>query len=212
MLRNHFKHLIYLFVLTASFHAQADPLVNLFRAINIDNVSTVRALLAEGVDPNATNPKGQVALTVAISDGSPKVVAALLAHPAIQVDATNTANETPLMMAALRGDLTSVQALLARGAAVNRPGWTPLHYAASGPDNGVAAWLLERGAELEAQSPNRSTPLMMASRYGPETLADTLLARGASTKARNDAGLDAAAFARLAGREALAARLQAASR
>ena len=76
----------------------------------------------------------------------------------------------------------------------------------------MVALLLERGAQIEALSPNRTTPLMMAARYGPEAAVDLLLARGASLKARNDSALGAVDFALLAGREALAQRLQAAAR
>jgi ankyrin repeat protein len=76
----------------------------------------------------------------------------------------------------------------------------------------MVALLLERGALVEALSPNRSTPLMMASRYGPEEAVDLLLARGANLRARNDAGLGPVEFAELAGREALATRLKVAVR
>jgi ankyrin repeat protein len=206
------RYALYLIVLICISPARADDLVSLFRAINNDNASGVSALLARGVDPNAVDPRGQVALYVALREGSPKVVAVLAAHPGIQLDATNAANETPLMMAALRGDVSSTQLLLDRGAAVNRSGWTPLHYAASSPETKVVALLLDRGAQLEAESPNRTTPLMMAARYGTEDAALLLLARGASAKARNDVNLNAADFARLAGRTKLAARLDEAAR
>jgi ankyrin repeat protein len=139
-------------------------------------------------------------------------VAALLAHPQTRIDAVNQANETPLMMAALRGQIEGARQLLALGAALNRPGWTPLHYAASGPAHRMVALLLERGALVDAPSPNRTTPLMMAARYGPEDAVDLLLARGASLGARNDAGLGPVDFAELAGRESLAARLRSAAR
>jgi len=210
--KQNIKYLIYFIVFTCFFPARADDLVTLFRAINTDNASGVSALLARGVDPNAMDPRGQVALYVALRDGSPKVVAVLAAHPAIQLDAPNAANETPLMMAALRGDITSTPLLLDRGASVNRTGWTPLHYAASSPETRVVALLLDRGAQIEAESPNRTTPLMMAARYGTEDAALLLLARGASAKARNDVNLNAADFARLAGRTKLAARLDEAAR
>ena len=119
----------------------------------------------------------------------------------------NANGETPLMMAALRGQLAWCQRLVARGVPVDRGGWTPLHYAASGPDPQVVGWLLDRGAKLEARSPNGSTPLMMAAGYGSESSVEVLLARGADPKLRNDPGLTAADFAQRAGREALARRL-----
>jgi ankyrin repeat protein len=102
--------------------------------------------------------------------------------------------------------------LLDRGAQVDKTGWSPLHYAATGPDAAAVRLLLERGAAIEAASPNRTTPLMMAAQYGPEASVEALLQRGADAKARNDRGLNAADFARQAGRAALAARLDALSR
>ena len=113
----------------------------------------------------------------------------MLEHPGLKVDAVNAADETPLMMAALRGNLEWTQRLLDRGAQLNRKGWTPLHYAASGPEPKVVSSLLDRGAEIEARSPNGTTPLMMAARYCPYVAAQRLLARGAHPPARNDLGL-----------------------
>lgn len=95
---------------------------------------------------------------------------------------------------------------------VNRPGWTALHYAASGPEPKMLVLLLERGAMLEAESPNRTTALMMAARYGDEDSALLLLSRGASASARNERGLSAADFARLAGRKGLADKLDQAAK
>jgi ankyrin repeat protein len=49
---------------------------------------------------------------------------------------------------------------------------------------------------------------MMAARYGSEQSADLLLAKKASTEARNERGMTAADFARAGGREGLAKRLE----
>ncbi len=206
------RNLFYLVVLVCTSSANAGTSDDFFRAVRLDDARTVTQLLERGFDPNAVDEKGVPALALALRESSPKVAAALLAAPQIKVDATTPADETPVMMAALRGQPQWTQRLLDRGAQVNRPGWTPLHYAACGPEPEVVALLLARGAAVEALSPNRTTPLMMASRYGPEKAVDMLLARGASLKARNDAGLNAADFARLAGRESLAQRLDLAGR
>jgi uncharacterized protein len=210
-MKHFIRFVLYSIVLAAFSVAKADDSVAFFRAINIDNVSAVKDLMAKGQDPNALNEKGQVGLYLAMRDDAPRVLQVLLAHPAVKVDAANAANETALMMAALKGNLAGCKQLLDKGAAVNRAGWTPLHYAASSAaDTGAqaVALLLEKGAQVEALSPNRTTPLMMAARYGTDTSALLLLAKGASTKARNDADLDAPAFARLAAREALAVKLE----
>ena len=89
---------------------------------------------------------------------------------------------------------------------------SPLHYAATGNEPKIVALLLDRGAPIDARSPNGSTPLMMAARYGAEGSVDLLLARGADKQLRNDLDLDARAFAKLASREYLDARLKASSR
>jgi uncharacterized protein len=211
-MKHTFKTWLCVVALSGAVSAFADASVDFFRAVNVDNASTVSELLARGFDPNTADEKGQVGLYLALRSESPKVLAALLAHPAIQIDATNKANETPLMMAALRGDMAGAQLLLARGGQVNRSGWTPLHYAASGPEPKLVALLLEKGALIEAPSPNRTTALMMAARYGAHDSALLLLQRGADARAKNDAGLNAADFARLAGREPLAAQIERAVR
>jgi ankyrin repeat protein len=204
--------LFYISVFIGVSAVKADSYVDFFRAVNIDDIRTVSDLLSRGFDPNSPNTQGQPALVQALRDESPRVAAALLAHPALKVDATTAAGETPLMMAAIRGQLDWMAKLLDRGAQVNRAGWTPLHYAASGPEPKAVALLLDRGAAIDAPSPNRSTPVMMAARYGSDDAALMLVARGADLRLRNDLGLSAADFARSAGRDNLAKQLDAGPR
>ena len=206
------RSLVYLFVLTGLSIARAGSYEDFFRAVNVDDTRTVGALLQRGFDPNSPDEKGQVGLYLALREGSLKVAEVLVQHPQLKVDATNAADETPVMMAALRGNVEWTLRLLERGAQLNRPGWTPLHYAASGPEIKLLTLLLDRGAAIEAPSPNRTTPLMMAARYGPHDAAELLLSRGANARARNDQGLSAADFARAAGRDALATKLEEAAR
>lgn len=197
---------------TGSAAARAGDREDFFKAIEIDDARGLARLLARGIDPNTPDDAGQVALFVALRGESLQAASLLIAHPGLRVDAANAQGETPLMMAALRGQVEHTRALLARGAALERPGWTPLHYAASGPGHAVVGLLLQAGAAVDARSPNGTTPLMMAARYGPEESVDLLLARGADGGVKNDQGLQAHDFARLAGRESLTRRLQARAR
>ena len=187
--------------------ARAGAYEEFFLAVERDDGDTVAQLLQRGFDPNARNPEGQTALHLALRDQSPRVAEALWRHPGLEVDASNASGETPLMLAALRGQFEWAQRLLARGAKVHQAGWSPLHYAATGTETRLVALLLDRGAPIDAASPNRSTPLMMAARYGAEATVDLLLQRGADKRLRNDRDLDAAGFARLAERDFLLKRL-----
>jgi uncharacterized protein len=186
----------------------ADDNEEFFIATKLDNDRTVRQLLAAGFDPNTPSPKGDIALVLAMKEEAPKVAAVLLAHPKLQIDATNQAGETALMMAALRGSEEWVLRLIRSGAQVNRVGWTPLHYAASGAETKLVALLLDKGADIEAPSPNGTTALMMAARYGAQDSALLLLTRGAKARTKNMAGLDAVEFARGAGRDKLVKQLE----
>jgi ankyrin repeat protein len=206
-----FRYAIYLVVAVGFVSAKAGAYEDWFSAIETDNAGAVTRLMQAGFDPNTRNPQGQVGLYLALQTGGPRVADALWAHPGLEVDAANAQGETPLMMAALKGRLEWTQRLLERGARLNREGWTPLHYAASGPEPKVVELLLARGAALEARSPNGSTPLMLAARYGSEASVDLLLARGADPKLRNQRDLTAADFARMDGRDGLAKRLESAT-
>lgn len=202
-MRKYFKFVAYLAVIIGFSSATADAYVDYFRAVSVDNADTVAELLAGGFDPNTKSESGNVALFLAMRDDSPKVATVLLASPALNVDATNAVGETPLMMAALKGRTEWAKKLIERGAKVQKPGWAPVHYAATGPSTELLIMLLDRGAEINALAPNRNTPLMLAARYGPEDNVKLLLQRGADKKLINDRNLSAADMARTADRQAL---------
>lgn len=202
-----FRFVVYLIVAVWFSSAHAGAYDDFFSAIRRDDGRSVSALLQRGFDPNTRDEKLQVGLYLALREDSGTVVEALLAHPELDIEAANPAGETPLMMAVLKGRADATRQLLARGAQVNRPGWSPMHYAASGPDAKLLELLLDRGGAIDAPSPNGSTPLMMAARYGSEDAVDLLLKRGANPRLRNQLNLDAVEFARLDGRDNLADRL-----
>lgn len=193
-------------------HAQAVASEEFFLAVINDNTSVLARELSRGTDPNARGGQGQLPLVLALREGSLRVAAALVAHPATQIDLANDSGETPLMMAALKGQQDWMRQLLARGAKLEREGWTPLHYAATGAGLDGVQMLVGQGATLDPLSPNGTTPLMMAARYGSIDAAQWLLSRGANAKLRNQLGLSAGDFARLGGRESLAETLDAAAR
>ena len=202
------KSLLTAWTLAAATLAQAAPVDDLVMAAELNDPREITALLLKGVDPNLTDARGRTALFTAVREDSLRALESLLAAPQLNVDAVNADGETPLMIAAIRGSLPAVKALVKRGAAVNREGWTPLHYACSGPDNGVAAFLIAQGAELNARSENGTTPLMMAARYGSGDLVPLLLKAGAEPRAANEQELTAADFAARGGRDVMAKELR----
>jgi ankyrin repeat protein len=201
------KKLFYLIVLLCFSSAHAGSYEDFFSAVEGDDAAAIRSLVQRGFDANSRNPQGQTGLFLALQSGTLRAAEALLAEPSLDVNALNEAGESALMIAALKGRLEWTQRLLERGAQLDKSGWTPLHYAATGPEPAVVKLLLDRGARIDAGSPNRSTPLMMAAQYGNPASVELLLARGADPKLKNDQGLVAADFARLADRQALATRL-----
>ncbi len=204
----HFKLIGYLIVLMGFCNAFAQSYDEFFSAIQRDDASTVAQLLQRGFDVNSRDVQGRPGLYAALQDESYRAATALLGSPKIDVNALNASDESPLMMAALKGQLDWCQRLVQRGARLDKTGWSPLHYAAAAPSDEVVAWMIQQGADLNAASPNRTTPLMMAASYGSEASVQRLLASGADAARRNDRGLTVVDFARQAGRDALAAQLQ----
>lgn len=196
-------------------HAQAGAYEDFFVAIQRDDGDMIATLLRRGFDPDTRDPKGQVGLTIALQNSANKAFAALLASRRVNVEARNAQDESPLMMAALKGNVEAVKALIARNADVNKTGWAPLHYAASaGSPQHVAiiAVLLENHAYIDATSPNGTTPLMMAAHYGSNDAVQLLLQEGADPTLKNQLGLTATDFAMKVNRTDSAEKIAAAIR
>ena len=172
-----------------------------FKAVQLDQARTVQALLRRGFDPNTVSPEGIPALIKALQEQSYQVAHVLVDDPQTRVDARSSRDESALMLAALRGQEALVVKLVSRGASVNKAGWTPLHYAATGGHARVCAFLIGAHADVNAESPNGTTPLMMAAMYGNSATVKLLLESGAEAYPRNDQGLSAEDFAAKAGRE-----------
>lgn len=108
------------------------------------------------------------------------VVGALIAGAA----AAAPTEAEKLLRAAEAGDATRIEALLANGVDINsrdKRGFTPLMYAAANDRVETIAFLVRRGADLNARSDIGETAVICAIRYGrgkPETLK-TLIDAGA---------------------------------
>src|SRR5213596_1317793 len=74
-------------------------------------------------------------------------------------------------------------------------GWPPLMHAVHKNQLGTAEALLERGAEIDRGGPDGMTPLMMAAGYGNDDMVDLLLRHGADTHLQTKDGATALDFA-----------------
>ena len=191
--------------------AQTDSqIAAITKAATFDDVREVKALIDKGMSPNQKDPKGMPILMLAIQEKSMKTVDYLINAKGIDLNQPNMTDETPLMFAALYGQLAEVKTLVdQKQVPVNRPGWTPLHYACTNGHYDIALFLLDKGAVVDALSPNETTPLMMAIRAGNIQLARLLLDRGADIRLRNQQGYSAIDAAELFNQEEIQKGLRA---
>ncbi|MDI9336409.1 MAG: ankyrin repeat domain-containing protein [Gammaproteobacteria bacterium] len=168
-----------------------------FQAITRDQVKTVKALIIQGLPPNTVNPQGQPALHWAVLHRAKNVVEFLLEQAELDLDQPNEHGESALMLAALTGQADLVELFISKGAEINQPGWTALHYAVTNGHLEIARYLLENAAYIDAQAPNGTTPLMMAAYYSSVHVVQFLLEQGADVSVYNHVGKNVLDYAKI---------------
>ncbi|KAK7939642.1 hypothetical protein WMY93_002968 [Mugilogobius chulae] len=110
----------------------------------------------------------------------------------------NHKGETPLHIAAIKGDAEAVKELLEQGADPNlkdNAGWTPLHEACNLGHLTVVEILVSKGALLNTPGYKNDSPLHDAVRNGHAAIVKLLLRLGASTNVLNLHGKKPADYA-----------------
>ena len=200
ILINYFRLFLYGLVFYGFSLASAGSYEDFFKAIKQDDAKAMQSLLQRGFDPNTLDPEARHGLTMAVAEPSLKVAEVLIQAKGINVNFLNSADESALMYAALKGHLAVAKLLISKDADVNKTGWTPLHYAATNGHVDVIQLLLDNHAFVDAASPNGSTPLMLAAQYGTPQAVKLLLDEGAEPLQKNEQGLTPIDFARRASR------------
>ncbi|CAG9799312.1 unnamed protein product [Chironomus riparius] len=103
----------------------------------------------------------------------------------------NERGETPLHIAAKKGDLEGAKKLLEQGSNPNVTdfaGWTPLHEAANHGHYHLAQILIKFGANVMATGLDDMTPLHDAASFGNQKLVKMLIEKGADPLFKNKKG------------------------
>ena len=189
------KYVVYIGFIFNSISSIAGSFEDFFTAIRNDEVKVISNLFERGFDPNTVNLQGEPAILNSLKLGSVKSFEFIAQHPKTNLNVRNSHGESALMLVCLKGELELAKMLIKRDADINHPGWTSLHYAASGGHTAIIQLLLDQSAYIDAESPNGTTPLMMAARYGNEKAVQLLITEGADWKLKNQLGLTALDFA-----------------
>lgn len=148
--------------------------VPLVKAVASNNLKAVTDLLAKGADANVKNRVEIPVLVMAVRQGAPSMVEALLKNRADPNVRDVDTDFTPLLEAFNRKALDRadiVKMLLAAGADVNAAirkeedllrGFTPLMLAAGDGSEDLVQLFLDNGADVNAKSPSGDTALSMA--------------------------------------------------
>jgi ankyrin repeat protein len=178
-------------------------------AARFDDIQTIKQFARQDGNVNLTEPdRGESLLMICVRENSAKVFDFLLQHPQINLDQRAKNGDTAIMLAVYLEQKDLVQRLINAGAQVNQIGWTALHYAAVVGNHQIMMLLLEQHAYIDAETPNKTTPLMLAARRGEMVLVKLLIHEGADISLKNMLGWTAYDFAIEAERRDIAALLQ----
>ena len=175
--------------------ASNERLTPLHNACQQGCVDSVRLLLDAGSDAAGVASTCSP-LFLACQESKPRVVELLLARPEVRaaLDRRLAGGVTALNIAADRGCVPAVRALLAAGAdvhALNDERVSALHFAAQEGRVTAMLELIDAGASVNGQTSRRVTPLMMACARGHLAAVAVLIRAGASVNARDINGATA---------------------
>jgi ankyrin repeat protein len=175
----------------------------LMAAVTNGDAAAVEALVASGADVNAADAGGGVVLTYAAAAGAADAIELLQKRGA-------KATARDLMLAATNCSTPSVRVLLASGLKpdIVVDGSTPLLAAAGENCVDTVAFLLDRGADVNAKNGDGWTALIKAASGNFPGVARVLLAHGADPDIADRLDRTAWMYASMTGREEIAALLK----
>ncbi len=182
------------------------PSINLYRALHTGDLDQIKRHLYWGTDINQPGPDGDYPLHLAAERGHVVVVDELLSHGA-SPEAINGAGRTPLQLALLAGKTEVARLLVNKGATADPQSLLALLVAAGVSDRDALAFVVARGADVNAADAAGDRPLHRAVALGQLLLVKRLIALGAEVNLTNAQGLTALALAQSLGQRDITALL-----
>ena len=167
------------------------------------HLNALTLLIKHGAhDVDLQDKNGKTALHHAVygSDVSCEILSCLIRIGA-DVNACANNGGTPLMIAAVKGDINTVSSLVKFGANVDlqgKAGHTALHHAVLGPQASICeilSCLIKSGADVNAHTFHKETPLMLASDEGHVNVVAFLIEHGADVDLQDKDGNTALHYA-----------------
>jgi uncharacterized protein len=161
------------------------------------HLTVVQVLIESRADVNTQNTGfGSTPLMLAAECNDPALAKAMLAA-GVKTNVKNKVGANALHAAARKGNLEAVKALADAGEAIDEP-WgsrTALSIATERGDEPMVDFLIERGANVNANSGKGLTPVMGAAYYGRTSCVSLLVKAGGDVNASDPEGLTPLMFA-----------------
>ena len=169
---------VLLAVLLSACNEPPPPTINLYRAIHTGDWDQVKRHLFQGADLTQRDPEGNLPLHVASRDGRLVIARSLVEHGA-DPNALNGKGQTPVLIALANGKVKLGEMLMRRGA-VDDPQSLLFALARLGvADRDGIAFLLSKGADIDALDPQGRAALHIAVADEQVLLATRLVRAGA---------------------------------
>ncbi|KAK2743236.1 hypothetical protein FQN57_004925 [Myotisia sp. PD_48] len=153
-------------------------------AVWIGRIDIAVLLMDPQVDVNAADGKGRTALHIAVDSKDESLTRALLQHPKTEVNIQTPYIASPLGVAATAGYVPVAKLLVEAGADIElKDEWakeTPLFEAVRRKQESMVKYLLDAGANMEAENWEGETPLHVAVRLDHGPIVKLLLEYGAN--------------------------------
>ncbi len=155
----------------------ANGVTALFNALDANQPGVVGWLLSHGADLKLKTKTGDTALHYAVLSDNEELFKQVIPSVIGSVNSANSAGVTPLMNAAMIGNLPIIKALLAVGARLSDTDHelnSLLHYGVLSNKKDVVQFLLSRDPNINKVNKAGETPLMIAERNKFEAITELL--------------------------------------